>query len=367
MPWPAARRSIPMCVAMSCLLDPCAFPGIDRMAAIAALTVFAQMPVILAVTAAAQRGSLHRTRRLVMAIRALQLGVGAEPRKGIGSVLRMIEGPQRPTVRRMTGLALLAEAALVHIIMRVAVDARQRRLVEGERCMALRAAHHPMQPEQWEIGEVVIEYDVGAPGLLAVAGFAAFLELAAVRVLAAVAARAVLRQLLGRDRSGVTGVAIDLGVRAHQRKFVLPGMVVVLHLPVIIVVAVLAFLAESRRVRIIGLMAAIAVLRNLVLVVAAAVAGDAGDLIVHAEQCVVRLLEMVELRGLPFLGHVALAAVIAARAAVLIVGLVAAEAGLRGVLVMTSDVARIARHRQVRAGQLKVRLVMIEFAAGPGE
>src|ERR1700722_7869720 len=267
----------------------------------------------------------------------------------------------------MAGLAFLAEPAFVHVIVAVAVDARKRRLVERQRRMALRAAHHPMQPEQREIGEVVIKYDVGAPGFLAVAGFATALELAAVRVFAAVAARAVLRQFLGCDRSGVTGVAIDLGVRADQREFVLPGMVVVLHLPVIIVVAVLAFLAESRRVRIIGLMAAIAVLRDLVLVIAAAVAGEAIDLIVHAEQCVVRLLEMVELRRFPFLGHVALAAVIAARAAVLIVGLVAAHAGLGRLLVVPSDVARIAGHRQVRAGQLEVRLVMIELAAGPGQ
>src|SRR3984893_2755649 len=98
MPWPAARQTIPMCVAMSWLLNPTAVHGRDRMAAIAALTVFAQVPVILAVTAAAQRRGLHRARRFVMTIGALQFGVGAEQRKAIGSVLRMIERPQRPTI-----------------------------------------------------------------------------------------------------------------------------------------------------------------------------------------------------------------------------------------------------------------------------
>ena len=116
------------------------------MAAIAALTVFTQVPVILAVAAAAQRRGLHRARRFVMTIGALQFGVGAEQRKVIGSVLRMIEGPQRPPIGRMAGLAFLAETALVHVIVRMAVDAGQRRLVEGQRRVALRAAHHPMQP-----------------------------------------------------------------------------------------------------------------------------------------------------------------------------------------------------------------------------
>src|ERR1700686_1932107 len=173
---------------MSCLLNPCAFPGIGRMAAIALRTVFTQVAVILAVTAPAQRRGLHRARRLVMAIGALQLGVGAEQREVIRSLLHMIEHPQRPTVRRMTALAFLAEAAFVHIVMRVALDAGQGRTTEGQRRMALCAAHHSMQPDQWEIGQVVIEYDVGAPGLLAVTGFATTLELAAVRILAAMAA-----------------------------------------------------------------------------------------------------------------------------------------------------------------------------------
>ncbi len=95
------------------------------MAAIALRAVLAQVPVILVVTAAALRRGLHRARRLVMAIGALQLGVGAEQREVIGSVLRMIERPQRPAVGRMAALAFLAEAALVHVIVRMAVDAGQ--------------------------------------------------------------------------------------------------------------------------------------------------------------------------------------------------------------------------------------------------
>src|ERR1700681_4741364 len=110
------------------------------MATIALRTVFTQVAVILAVTVPAQGRVLHRARRLVMAIGALQLGVGADQRKVIRSLLRMIESPQRPAVRRMAALAFLAEAAFVHVIVGVAVDAGQGRTIEGQRRVALCAA-----------------------------------------------------------------------------------------------------------------------------------------------------------------------------------------------------------------------------------
>jgi hypothetical protein len=228
------------------------------------------------------------------------------------SLLRMIESPQRPTVRRMTALAFLTETPLVHVIMRMTIDAGLRRSVKGQCRMALRTADDLVEPRNGEIGQVVIEHDVGAPGLLAMTGFASALELAAVRVLTAMAACAILGQLLACNRCGVAGVAIDLGVRAEQRKLVLPGMIVIRYLPALVVVAIAALRAESRRVRIIGLVAALAVLRNLVFVIAAAMTGDAVDLVVHAQQFIAGFLEMVVLRRLPLLRHVALGAIFAA-------------------------------------------------------
>ena len=115
------------------------------MAAIALRAVLTEMPVILVVTAAALRGGLHGARRLVVAIGALQLLVCAQERKM--SLLGVIESPNLPSVRRVAALALLAEAALVYVIVRVALVALRRRLVERERRVALRAADHPMQPQ----------------------------------------------------------------------------------------------------------------------------------------------------------------------------------------------------------------------------
>ena len=49
----------------------------------------------------------------------------------------------------------------------------------------------------------------------------------------------------------------------------------------------------------------------------------------------------------------------------LIVGCVAADAALRSLFIVAAYMARVASHRPVRARQLEVRLVVVEFSAGP--
>lgn len=251
------------------------------MAAVTLRAVLTEMPVILVVTAPALRRHLDRARRLVMALGALQLGVRTQ--QGEMSLFRVIENPQRPAVGRVTGLAFLAESAFVHVVVRMAVDARARRPFEGQRRVALRTADDPMQPQQRKTGQIVIENDVGPPSLLAMAGFASALELAAVRVFAAVAAGAVLGKLLRGHGRGMTGITVDLGVCAHQGKLMPFGMIVIFYLPALVVMTVFALPAEAPGMRIVGLVAAVAVLRNLILVIAAPMAGDAVDPVVHAQ------------------------------------------------------------------------------------
>ena len=265
----------------------------------------------------------------------------------------------------MTVIALLAQAALVNVILRMALDALQWGLVEGQCRVALRTADDAMHPEQWESGQIVVEHDVGGPGALSMAGFAAALELAAVRVLAAMASSAVLGEFLLRNHRGMTRVTVDLGVRPDERKVRLFRVVVGHRLPFLVIVAVVALLAKTRRVRVISLVAAVAVLRDLFLVITTAVAGDTVNVRVHAEQRVTGLLQVVILCCLPLLGDMALTAVAAARAPMLIIGGVTADAGLRSLLVMAANMAGIASHSPVRARELEVRLVVIEFSAGP--
>src|ERR1700722_12799279 len=334
------------------------------MAAAALRPVLPEVPVILVMTAAALLRHLHRPGRLTVALRALQLGVRPEQRKV--SFLGVIEDPQRPAVRGVAGLAFLAEAALVHVILRVAIDAYGRRPAVGQRRVALRRAHDSMQSEQGKLPQVMIEYDVGAPGILPVTRFASALDLAAVRVFAAMAARTILGELLRGRRCGVAGVAVDLGVRAHQRELGFRGMIIGHRPPAVIIVAVLALGAESRCVRVVGLVAAVAILWNLVLVIAAAVAGQAVDLCMRTEELVPGLLEMIVLRRLPILRHVALCAIFAARSPVLIVGRMASRAGSRRRLVAPGDVTGIAAQRRMGSRQSEFGFVMIEPPTGPG-
>lgn len=197
------------------------------------------------------------------------------------------------------------------------------------------------------------------------AGFAAALERGVVRIFTAVTATAIFGQLLRCHGSRVTGVAIYFGVRAKQRKVMFSRMVVVGDLPMIVVVTVAALRPKTGCMRIVGLVAAIAVLRDLLLVITAAVTRHAVDPIVDAQQFIAGFLEVVELGRLPLLGHMALRTILAARTTMLIVGGVTCDASLGRLPVLPADVAGIACDRRVSPGQFEVRLVMIELASGP--
>src|ERR1700686_336498 len=106
------------------------------------------------------------------------------------------------------------------------------------------------------------------------------------------------------------GEQTNFGMAPPHRKFVTPGMVVILQRPMIVVMTVAAFLTETGGMRVVGLMAAVAVLGDLILVVARPMAGDAVDAVVHAQQLVARLLEVVVLCRPPLFGYVTFPAVL---------------------------------------------------------
>ena len=142
------------------------------------------------VAADAGRRRFRAPGRHVMAIGALQPGVCAAQREmGFPG---MIEVPQRPPVGRVTALAFLAETALVHVFMRMAIDTRRRRVTVRLCRVALRTADHAVQADERVPGDVVIEDEVRMPGFLPVAGIAAAVQLAAMRILAAMTADAIL-------------------------------------------------------------------------------------------------------------------------------------------------------------------------------
>ena len=185
------------------------------------------------------------------------------------------------------------------------------------------------------------------------------------RIFAAMATCAILGQFLRGHRCAVTSVAVDFCVSTDQREFGLRRMVIDRRPPALIVMAVGAGRAEARSMRIVGLVAAVAVLGDLVLVVPAAVTSQAVDLRVNAEQFIAGFLEMVVLRRLPFLGRMAFCAVRAARSAMLIIGRMTAIAARRGLSISAADVTRIAAQHDVRSGQLEIGFVVLEPASGP--
>ena len=155
----------------------------------------------------------------------------------------------------------------------------------------------------------MIEFDLTAPILLRVAVVASGVEILAVRAGCAMAAVAVCTQLLRGRIRGMTHVAIEFGVYPDQRKFCLRQVIILDGLPNLVVVAIGTLGAQASRVGIVGLVAAVAILRNLVLVDAAAVTAKAIYLRVSTEQGETAFLFMIELCRLPFAGRVTLAAI----------------------------------------------------------
>ncbi len=290
---------------------------------------------------------LLRTRRREMAAGALQFAVCAEQWKV--RIARMVEHPQRPAVRRMARPALLAQAAFVHIVGGVATIAISRGSGELHRGVTLHATDEPMQTQQRELRQVVIELEPRTPIVLAMTSGAFACDLVGVRILTGVAAFAILGQFL-RCIGDVAGMAIELGVRTQQRKAMAAGMI-----------------AETPGMGVVGTMTAVAILGDLFLIVPASVAGQTVHIGVRSEQCVAGLLQVIVLRALPLLGGMALAAFRTARAAMFIVGRMAPDAGYWRGLVAPPDMAGIACGAQVSAAQMELSLIMIELAAGPAE
>jgi hypothetical protein len=211
----------------------------------------------------------------------------------------------------------------------------------------------------------VVEIDLAAPILLGVAIVARSTEILAVRTGGAMAAVAVGTELLRGRIRGMAYVAIEFGMYPHQREFCLRQVIVLDGLPNLVVVAIVTFGAKTPGVRIIGLVAAVAVLRNLVLVHATAMAAETVYFGVPTEQRKPGFLFMIELCGLPFSRGVALAAIAAPLAAVCVVRQVATNAGLGAALVLATQVTAPATQSLVRSGQSKFSFAMVKARAGP--
>src|ERR1700730_19227719 len=157
---------------------------------------------------------LHFIRWLAVARLAGELAVRTA--QGKSGLFAVIELPHFPAVRGVASSAVLAEVALVHVVLLVTVDALVADVAVLARQMALLAWNRDVQADQRKLREVVIETHTGAPALRRVAVIAFLAEMAGVHVVRPVAAQALGGQLLRGHTRGMAGMTGDLLVLAHE-------------------------------------------------------------------------------------------------------------------------------------------------------
>src|SRR6516162_5665398 len=136
-------------------------------------------------------------------------------------------------------------------------------------------------------------------------------------------------------------------------------------LPGLVAVALVAALTKATGMGVLPLVAAEAILGDLVLEVAAAVAVVARNVVVHAEERVAGLLQVVELRVLPALRVMTVAALGAAFAVVHIIRRVTGDTFLRGVLVAVAEMTSRAGDLGVPVAEREGGLVVVVTHAPP--
>ncbi len=172
-------------------------------------------------------------------------------------------------------------------------------------------------------------------------------ELAHVHVAHAMTARALLTQLLPGDHVGVATRAGNLLVATGQLPVAVMGVIEAGVLPRFVVVAPSAVLAESARMSILALVAAVALLGNLLLEISASVAVLTVDLRVRSQQRKPGFLRVIELRRLPPGGCVAVVALGPTATAMHVIrGMAGHAAGWR-VLVALCEMTAAAGHLDV--------------------
>ena len=269
-------------------------------------SVLPQVDVVLLVAGQAGRVQLHFISGLLVTTRAIELCVSARKRESC--LFTVVEFPDAPAVGRMTLGACIAQRAFVNVILLVAVDAFQAYIPISLRDVALLAWHGNVQTQQGKFCEVVIEAHTDPPPFRRVALLALLAKLAGMDITGTVAARAVVRQFLGRHVCRVAGMTVDLCMEAGELPMSVAVVVETRWLPLLVAVAFAAVFTEAPGVRILALVAADALPWQLVLEVSRAVAVLTVNSGVHSLEAEPGLFFVVEFRGLPARRGVAIAA-----------------------------------------------------------
>src|SRR5512145_2301960 len=125
----------------------------------------------------------------------------------------------------MAACAVLAEAALVHVIGLMAGEAFLADVLVSSSQVALLARHGNVQADQRKVAQVVIESDVGAPALERVTLRAVGAELAGMNVARSMARVAFAGELLRGCRCRMTRVTGNFRMAALERVFGIPRVI----------------------------------------------------------------------------------------------------------------------------------------------
>src|SRR2546430_7607698 len=147
---------------------------------------------------------LHFVRRPQVACLAGELTVSTG--EGKSGLLAVVELPHFPAVRGVASSAVLAQIALVHVVLAMAVDTLLADVAVLARQMTLLAWNRDVQAHQRKAREVVIEAHAGAPARRRVALIAFLAELAGVHAGRPVAALGFGGPLSRRHARGMAGV-----------------------------------------------------------------------------------------------------------------------------------------------------------------
>jgi len=345
-------------------LQACALESDGGVAALALTAVLPEVHVILLMASQTSRIEFHLVRGLFVATLTGQLPVRACQRKA--GLLAVVKVPQAPSIRRMALGAVRPEAAMVDVVALVAVVAAPADIPILPRLVALLARYCHVQTHEWKICQVVIEGDRRLPTFGGMALVALHAELTGVDVARAMAGRAIGGQFLGGYRCGMTAVARHLLVSAAELPMSIACVLEAHGLPLVISMTFAALGAEPPRVRVLTLVAAEAILGNLVLQVAAAMAILAVDIRVCAFEGKTGLLLVIELRRLPARGGMTVTAFRTAVAPMDIVRGVAGDTFLRRSFVAVAQMTAHARHLDMLVAQWIGGFIVIEPGPLPG-
>lgn len=299
-------------------------------------------------------------------ILGLVAGVAVEPLVGAiqreARLPRMIELPSLPAVRVVAPRTLGTEPALVKLVLMTSA-AGCGRILEAGCAVTLLAGDGRVQPNQGKTRDIMVERDLLAPAGLLVALLAARAKLPLMRIVLAVAAGAIGRQLVTIEITRMARVAFDGRVFTAQREL---GCFVVVEAdrrPLRRGMTSFAFLAVASGVLVLLGMAANAG-RGDVLVTLACMTGPACHRFVSTNQGEPSLVVIEGLRFAPSVFAVAILAELAQTPFVRLGPLVTIDAAARSLAKRFAGfVASRARGRLMRAIELEIGQDVIEGLA----